>query len=93
LFFAVTWARIRCPTSSASSWYVWPFAPDTAAQFEPSGAPPSAPQRTHWYSKLSGELLDQPPLVVVSVCPWTTEPLTTGSDVCTGPDAALTTAV
>ena len=90
---AVTCARMRWPTSAASSLYVWPVAPDTGGQFDPSGAPPSAPQRTHWYVNVIGELLDQPPLVVVRVCPWTTEPLTLGSDVCAGPDAAFTTAV
>jgi hypothetical protein len=50
--------------------------------------PPSVPQRTHWNVKVTVELLDQPPVVVVNVCPWTGDPETTGSDVLLGPAAA-----
>ena len=58
--------------------YDEPVAPGTAGQFEPVALPPSVPQRTHWYENdVIAVLLDQPPLVVFSVCPATGEPETT----------------
>jgi hypothetical protein len=54
------------------------------AQLEPSAAPPSVPQRTHWYANVIGLVPDQPPLVVVSVWPSTGDPETLGSEVLVG---------
>jgi hypothetical protein len=44
---AVTRTRRRNPMSASLSVYPRPFAPEIGAQFDPSGSPPSAPQRTH----------------------------------------------
>jgi hypothetical protein len=47
-FAAVTRTRRRDPTSADDTMYAVVDAPGIVAQFEPSGRPPSAPQRTHW---------------------------------------------
>ena len=68
------------------------MAPGIDGQSEPSGRPPPASQRTHWYEYV----IDVPvhvPVVVESVDPATVEPETTGSAVFTGTIGPVTTAV
>jgi hypothetical protein len=65
LLRAVTLTRRRRPTSPAATTYLVELAPPIVAQLEPSGRPPSAPQRTHWYASVIGLVpLQAPPVAV-----------------------------
>jgi len=93
LFEAVTRTRSRWPASRLVTTYVDPVAPEMTGQFEPSGAPPLASQRTHWKLKLIGVAPDHEPLEAVSVEPTLALPEMVGSAVLSGADAETTTAV
>ena len=54
------------------------------AQLPPSGRPPSAPQRTHWYANEMGCVPLHEPLEAVSVLPCSAVPLIAGSAVFDG---------
>ena len=97
-FFAVTRTRSRCPTSAALSVYFGAVAPPMAGQFEPSGRPPSAPHRTHWYARAIGVAPAHVPPPAPNVWPWVGLPTIAGSRVFrggagAGAGAACTTAV
>jgi hypothetical protein len=78
-FVAVTRTRSRVPTSSPCSVYDDPFALGITAQFEPSGLPPSVPQRTHWNVKVIGVGPFHFPVEALSVEPCVVEPEIDGS--------------
>jgi len=80
----VTRTRIRLPTSELVNRYDVLVAPEMLEQFEPSGLPPSDPQRTQRYPNEIGVAPVQVPAVVVKVAPWTTLPEMRGSAVLTG---------
>ncbi len=61
-------------------------------QLEPSGRPPSAGQRTHWYVYSIAAPI-QVPCETVRADPSTGDPETTGSAVLTGTSWPVTTAV
>jgi hypothetical protein len=85
-FVAVTRARIVEPTSPLTRTYDAPVAPAMSTQ-----ADPSASQRRHWRVYVIGVIPVQIPSVVVSVCPLTALPDTTGGDVLAGGAGAETT--
>ncbi len=53
-------------------------------QFEPSGSPPSPPQRTHWYAYESGVAPAHVPRLAKRVRPRASVPLIDGSTVFRG---------
>jgi hypothetical protein len=77
-FVAMTRERIRWPTSARLKTYVLLVSPAIVAQLIPFGPPPVASQRSHRYWKVIGAVPVQLPFVVVSVCPCTVVPVTTG---------------
>src|SRR5581483_2354383 len=79
-FEAVTSERNRKPSSPPTSVYWFPDWPAMYVQFAPA-----ASQRFHLYAKPVG-LFDQPPSLVVSVCPTTAWPETAGSAALAGGD-------
>jgi hypothetical protein len=84
-FVAVTRTRMREPASFPVSVWVAFVAPAICAQLLPSGSPPSAPHRTHWYANVIGWVPVQLPVVVESVAPTAAEPVIAGSFELTGP--------
>ncbi len=84
LLEAVTRKRMRDPTSSAESVYAVVVAPEIVVQLEPSGSPPSSPQRTHWYANEIGATPAQVPALAKRIRPWTAVPLIDGSVVARG---------
>ena len=78
---AVTRTRRRRPTSALATTYLEVLAPPIVAQSDPSEAPPSAPQRTHWYANVIGLAPAQVPAPAVSVCPCCAVPEIVGSAV------------
>ena len=59
-------------------------ASEMDAQLEPSARPPSAGQRSHWYSKVSGVAPFQLPTLALRNRPRTNVPVIVGSTVFTG---------
>ena len=53
-------------------------------QFEPSGRPPSGPQRSHWYAKVMGSAPDHVPTLAVRARASVGVPVTEGSEVLSG---------
>ncbi len=53
-------------------------------QFEPSGRPPSGPQRSHWYANVMGSAPDHVPTLAVRARASVGVPVTEGSVVLSG---------
>jgi hypothetical protein len=83
-FAAVTRTRSLKPTSARTSRYRRSVAREMIAQLPPSGCPPSAPHRTHWYANEIGCVPVHVPFVVLSVAPCSARPLMAGSAVFDG---------
>jgi hypothetical protein len=81
-FDAVTRTRRREPTSPDATTYAVVEAPPMTAQSEPSGAPPDAGQRTHWYANVG--LPVHVPGAAVRVCPSDGMPVIVGATVFEG---------
>jgi hypothetical protein len=88
-FVAITRDLIVWPTSLPLSTYELRVSPAIVSQLTPFVPPPDLSQRSQRYWNVIGVEPLHVPLVVLSVCPWTFGPETTGSDVPFGAVCAL----